>query len=127
MQPEKHSSAVEPFTTRRVALVEGDREAAEMLHTFFRVMELECSVVRPDSNVVSTLRRLAPDVVILDLDLPDLRALDIARQLYDIPTILVTSSDPLLLPIDAPVMRKPRDRFEELLRLFEMVLDLVEC
>ena len=27
-------------------------------------------------------------------------------------------------PIDGPVMRKPGDRFEELLRLFEMVLAL---
>lgn len=97
-----------------------------MLHTFFRVMELECSVVRPDANVIPTLRRLAPDVLILDLDLPDLRALEIVRAFRAIPTILLTSRDPQLLPIDAPVMRKPRDRFEELLRLFEMVLDL-EC
>lgn len=126
MRPEEHSPAPEWFTTRRVALVEGDREAAEMLHTFFRVMELECSVVRPDANVIPTLRRLAPDVLILDLDLPDLRALEIVRALRSIPTILLTSRDPQLLPIDTPVMRKPHDRFEELLRLFEMVLDL-EC
>jgi CheY-like chemotaxis protein len=97
-----------------------------MLHTFFCVMELECALVRPDGNVIPTLRRLAPDVLILDLDLPDLRALEIARELRSIPTILLTSCDPQLLPIDVPVMRKPRDRFEELLRLFEMVLDLEE-
>jgi DNA-binding response OmpR family regulator len=110
------------FTTRRVALVEGDREAAEMLHTFFSLMELECSLVRPDSNAVPTLRRLAPDVVILDLDLPDLRALDIARELRPVPTILLTSFEPELLPVEGPVMRKPRDRFEDLLQLFELVL-----
>jgi CheY-like chemotaxis protein len=112
------------FTTRRVALVEGDREAAEMLHTFFHVMELECSVIRPDSNAVPTVRRLAPDVLILDLDLPDLRALEIARELRTIPTILLTSLEPQLLPLEGPVMRKPGDRFEDLLRLFEMVLAL---
>lgn len=122
MQPEKHSPALELFTTRRVALVEGDRETAEMLHTFFRVMELECSLIRPDSNAVPTVRRLAPDVLILDLDLPDLRALEIARELRTIPTILLTSLEPQLLPLNVPVMRKPRGRFEELLRLFEMVL-----
>jgi DNA-binding response OmpR family regulator len=107
-----------------VALVEGDRDAAEMLHTFFLLMELECSLVRPDSNAVPTVRRLAPDVLILDLDLPDLRALEIARELRPIPTILLTSLEPQLLPVGPPVMRKPRDRFEELLRLFEMVLAL---
>jgi DNA-binding response OmpR family regulator len=110
------------FSTRRVALVEGDRRAAEMLHTFFRLMELECSLVRPDAHAVPTLRRLHPDVLILDLDLPDLRALDIARELRACPIILLTSHDPQLLPIDAPVMRKPDGVFEELLRLFEMVL-----
>src|SRR5687767_12813906 len=111
------------FTTRRVALVEGDREAAEMLHMFFRLMELECSLVAPDSDAGPTVRRLDPDVVILDLDLPDLRSLEIAREIRT-PIIFVTDDDPALTAVDAPVIRKPRDRFEELLRLFEMVLAL---
>ncbi|HVG24552.1 MAG TPA: response regulator [Thermoanaerobaculia bacterium] len=107
-----------------MALVEGDRDSAEMLHTFFRLMELECSLIHPDASAVSNVRRLSPDVLILDLDLPDLRALEIARELRSIPTILLTSSEPQLLPIDALVLRKPGDRFEELLHLFEMVLAL---
>jgi len=113
------------FTTRRVVVVEADREAAEMLHTFFRLMELECSLVRPALDTAATVRRLHPDVLILDLDLPDLRALDIARELRTIqPTlpIIYLSERDASVPLDAPVMRKPRDRFEELLRLFEMVL-----
>ena len=122
MQPAKSSLGLELFSTRSVALVEGDRRAAEMLHMFFRLMELECSIVRPDSDAVPTLRRLRPDVLILDLDLPDLRALDIARELRATPMILLTAHDPQLLPIDAPVMRKPDGVFEELLRLFELVL-----
>lgn len=122
MQPVKHRPAVDLFSTRRVALVEGDRQAAEMLHMFFRLMELECSLIRPDSDAVATVRRLHPDVLILDLDLPNLRALDIARELRGVPMILLTDREPSLVPLDAPVMRKPRDRFEELLRLFEMVL-----
>lgn len=93
-----------------------------MLHTFFRVMDLECSLVRPNADAVPTIRRLAPDVLILDLDLPDLRALEIARELRGIPTILLTSREPEMIPVEGPVMRKPRGRFEELLRLFEMVL-----
>ncbi|HUR80054.1 MAG TPA: hypothetical protein VM733_04780 [Thermoanaerobaculia bacterium] len=125
MQQEKHSPAVERFTTRRVALVEGDRDTAEMLHMFFQLMELECCLVLPDAHAVSNLRRLAPDVLILDLDLPDLRALDIARELRAIPTILLTSFAPQLLPIDAPVLAKPRDEIEEMLRLFELVLATV--
>ena len=69
------------FTTRRVVVVDGDRRAAEMLHTFFRLMELECSLVPPGSDVVTTVRQQRPDILILD-------------------------------------------RFEELLRLFELMLAL---
>lgn len=126
MQPLKHSPELEIFTTRRVVVVDGDRRAAEMLHTFFRLMELDCSLVGPESDVVATVRRAHPDILILDLDLPDLRALEIANALrgtaHALPIIFLTDSEPELLPVDGPVMRKPRDRFEELLRLFELVL-----
>jgi DNA-binding response OmpR family regulator len=114
------------FTTRHVVVVDADRQAAEMLHTFFRLMELDCSLVEPESDVVPTVRRRRPDILILDLDLPDLRALEIAHEIRltarTLPIIFLTANEPELLPMEGPVMRKPRDRFEELLRLFEMVL-----
>ena len=69
------------FTTRCVAVVEANRCAAEMLHTFFRLMELECSLIRPDADAVPTVRRLCPDVLIVDFDLPNLRALEIAHEI----------------------------------------------
>ncbi len=97
-----------------------------MLHTFFRLMELDCSLLPPESNISDTLRRERPDILILDLDLPDLRALDIANAVRHsvpaLPIIFLTDREPELLPVEGPVMRKPRDRFEELLRLFELVL-----
>jgi|GEM_PF-2317321 len=97
-----------------------------MLHTFFRLMELDCSLIAPDFQAVPTVRRLRPDVLLLDLDLPDLRALDIAGEIRHarppVPIIFMTDAEPDMVPFDAPVMRKPRDRFEELLRLFELVL-----
>jgi CheY-like chemotaxis protein len=125
LQPIKHSPEIDTFKTRRVAVIDGDREAAEMLHMFFRLMELECSLIPPDSAAVATVRRLDPDVLILDLDLPDLRALEIAGEIRT-PTIFVTDDDPALIGLAAPVIRKPRGRFEELLRLFEIVLALEE-
>jgi FixJ family two-component response regulator len=118
------------FTTRRVIVVDGDRQAAEMLHTFLRLMELDCSLISPETDVVATVRRQRPDILILDLDLPGLRALEIANEVHrtahTLPIIFLTDDEPGLLPLDGPVMRKPRDRFEELLRLFEMVLALEE-
>jgi len=117
------------FTTRRVLVVDGDRQAAEILHTFLRLMELDCSLIAPETDVVATIRRQRPDILILDLDLPDLRALEIANAVHidarTLPIIFLTDGEPIALP-DGPVLRKPRDRFEELLRLFEMVLALEE-
>ena len=129
MEPVKHSPEPEIFTTRRVIVVHGDRQAAEMLHTFLRLMELECSLVPPESDaILATIRSQQPDILILDLDLPDLRALEIAKQVHHIahtlPIIFLSDEEPFELPIEGPVMRKPGDRFEELLRLFEMVLAL---
>jgi DNA-binding NtrC family response regulator len=118
------------FTTRRVIVVDGDRQAAEMLHTFLRLMELDCSLISPETDVVASIRRQRPDILILDLDLPDLRALEIANEVHitahTLPIIYLTDEPPGILPLDGPVMRKPGDRFEELLRLFEMVLALEE-
>jgi CheY-like chemotaxis protein len=126
LQPAEHSPELELFTTRRVAVVEGDRQSAEMLHTFFRLMELDCSLISPDFQAVSTVRRFEPDVLILDLDLPDLRALEIARETRraraDLPLIFLTDDAPQMIPFDSPVLPKPHDRFEELLRLLEIVL-----
>jgi len=99
-----------------------------MLHTFFRLMELECSLVRAGFEAVPTLRRLRPDVVILDLDLPHLQALEIARGIRSfepgLPVVLLTDREPEMVAFDAPVLRKPHDRFEELLGLLEVMLRL---
>ncbi len=107
-------------------MVEGNRQSAEMLHTFFRLMELDCSLISPDFQAVSTVRRFEPDVLILDLDLPDLRALEIARETRraraDLPLIFLTDENPQMIPFDSPVLPKPHGRFEELLRLLEIVL-----
>lgn len=131
MQPTKLSLGLELFSTRHVAVVVGDRAAAEMLHMFFRLMELECSLVSHQSEAVSTLSRLRPDVLILDLDLPDLRALEIAVEiralLPRLPVIFLTDHvGPADLPFPAPLLAKPRGRFEEMLQLFEVVLAMEE-
>ena len=113
------------FTTRRVVVVDADRETAEMLHTFFRLMELDCSLVPPGSEAVPTVRRQHPDILILDLDLPDLRALEIAsavrRSIPHLPIIYLTDETPELPRVEGPVVRRPR-AFEDLLGLFELVL-----
>ncbi|HEV7590476.1 MAG TPA: response regulator [Longimicrobium sp.] len=126
----KHSPLVEMFTSRRIAIIEGDHDSAEMLHTFFRLMELEAYLVKGDEVAVPTLSRLRPDVIALDLDLPNLRSLELARAirraLPRVPLILMTDEPPKFDAFTGPVIAKPRAKFEELLRMFELVLALGE-
>lgn len=122
----KDSSEPEIFTTRRIAVVEGDAESAEMLHTFFRLMDLEPSVVAADSNTVTTISRLNCDVVLLDADLPDLRAVEIGfslRRLHPgVVLIFMTAREAAAVPPGELFVTKPRS-YEELLEVMELVLD----
>jgi len=120
-------SADSPLFTTRIAVVEGDRSTAEMLHMFFRLMEFEIALAAADFSAIDTIRRVAPAVVLLDLDLPNLRALELAREIRasceGVGIIFMTSGDGLEAPEGAIVVPKPAQRFEELLSLFEVVLE----
>jgi hypothetical protein len=52
--------------------------------------------------------------------------LEIARETRraraDLPLIFLTDENPQMIPFDSPVLPKPHGRFEELLRLLEIVL-----
>lgn len=98
---------------------------------FFRLMELECTLISHGSEAVPTLSRLRPDVLILDLDLPDLRALDIAREVQAVlprlGIIFLTAREGIgEVRFGVPVLRKPRGKFEDLLAIFEVVLGMEE-
>ena len=118
-------SADSPLFTTRIAVVESDRSTAEMLHTFFRLMEFEIALVEPDSGAADTIRRFAPAVVLLDFDLPDLRALELAREIREQcegAAVIFTTARGARVP-DCVVVPKPGKKFEELLQLLEVVLE----
>ena len=107
----------------RVAIVERDRNDAEMLHSFLRLIGIDAAVVEPDSDAVATICREEPELVVVDLDLPDLRALELAREIgFFLPSAGIVFST--RRPVDRPsVVRKPYVSVEEMLRLAEMVLN----
>ena len=122
----KDSAGPEIFTTRRIAVVDGDPHSAEMLHTFFRLMDLEPSVIAPDSDAGTTIGRLRCDVVLLDADLPGLRAVEIAAEvrglLRGVVIIYMTDRETATVPPDELFVKKPR-RYEDLLAVMELLLD----
>lgn len=121
----KDSPASDLFPNVRIAIVDGDRTAAEMLHTFFRLMDLESSLVEPDLEAAATIRRLRADVAIVDLDLPDLRALEIARELRgaEPPVAIVFCTE--RSPVPKGAVAKAKESYERALALLEKVLAAV--
>ncbi|MCU1347135.1 MAG: hypothetical protein JWO56_165, partial [Acidobacteria bacterium] len=92
----KYEAEAPPIATGPVVIVEGSAATAEMLHTFFRVMELEPVILAPSRGVFDDLAsdaagrvadtatsvcRLAPAAVIIDCARAPLRTLDLAREL----------------------------------------------
>ena len=107
-----------------VVIVERERNDAEMLHSFLRLIGIDAAVVEPDSDAVATICRDCPEVVVVDLDLPDLRGLELAREIERfLPSAGIVFSTRRPLPERDSVVRKPYFCVEELLRFAEIVLN----
>lgn len=77
-------------------IVEDDVDVAEMLTAYFRAQGYEVQAVNWGEDAVQTCRATHPDLVILDIRLPDIDGFEVARRLrsnqrtLDIPIIFLT-------------------------------------
>jgi PleD family two-component response regulator len=77
-------------------IVEDDLDIAEMLNAFFRLQGYDASVVNWGEDGVKQANALQPDLVILDIRLPDINGFEVARLLRanhktrDIPIMFLT-------------------------------------
>ena len=79
-----------------VLIVEDDIDVAEMLDAYFRVQGYDVTTVNWGEDALKACRDRRPDLVILDIRLPDIDGYEVARQLRgtrrteDIPIIFLT-------------------------------------
>jgi PleD family two-component response regulator len=79
-----------------ILIVEDDLDVAEMLNAYFRVQGYEVFTVNWGEDGVRSALASAPDLVILDIRLPDIDGYEVARRLrddrrtQDIPIIFLT-------------------------------------
>ena len=79
-----------------ILVVEDDLDVAEMLSAYFRVQGYEVLIANMGEEGIQTCRSNRPDLVILDIRLPDIDGYEVARQLRsnrrtaDIPIIFLT-------------------------------------
>lgn len=64
-----------------IFIVEDDNDLAEMLRAYFRVQGYTVDVAARGQDAVEGIARQVPDVVVLDIRLPDISGYDVCRQL----------------------------------------------
>ncbi|NOH02353.1 MAG: response regulator [Chloroflexi bacterium] len=83
-------------TKSKILIVEDDPDVAEMLTAYFRSQEYDVSTVNWGEDGVRSAQQAAPDLVILDIRLPDIDGYEVAKRLRsdrrtsDIPIIFLT-------------------------------------
>jgi DNA-binding response OmpR family regulator len=79
-----------------ILIVEDDPDVAEMLHKYFHVQGYEVTTVNWGGDAAPACRSNRPDLIILDIRLPDIDGFEVARRLrsnrrtQDIPIIFLT-------------------------------------
>lgn len=84
-----------------VLIADDDPSMAALLKSVLTAHSLECHVVTNGRDALAATRRLMPDLVVLDIDMPILNGLDVLRTLREDPgtkcikVILLTASEEL--------------------------------
>ncbi|MBD3369376.1 response regulator [Candidatus Fermentibacteria bacterium] len=79
---------------KRVLIVEDDTELAELLSEYLSSHALEVSVLHRGAATAELVRNNPPDLVVLDLMLPDVDGLDVCRELREFwqgPILMLTA------------------------------------
>jgi DNA-binding response OmpR family regulator len=110
----------------RVLVVEDDQEIAEVLQRSLRLEGYEVRVAGDGVAALDTATAFLPDLVILDLGLPKLDGIEVAKQLRsddDVPILMLTARDALESRVQGldsgadDYLVKPFERQELLARL----------
>ena len=80
----------------RVLLVDDDRKLLSLLERGFRFEGFDVQTATRGAQGVELARSERPDVVVLDIGMPDLNGFDVCRQVrlhFDVPVIMLTARD----------------------------------
>lgn len=66
--------------TRQVLIVEDDADTAEVMVTMLRDSGFETNAVATGSNALAQFRSTTPDIILLDLELPDIHGIEIIER-----------------------------------------------
>jgi two-component system, OmpR family, response regulator MprA len=106
----------------RVLVVEDDAEIAQALQRSLRMEGYEVRIAEDGDAALRESDAFNPDLVVLDLGLPKVDGMDVARSLRergDVPILILTARDAVDARVEGPddYLVKPFDRQELLARL----------
>src|SRR3954453_12613225 len=116
--------------TPRVLIVEDDEEIAQALQRSLRLEGYEVRLVPDGEGALADARSYVPDLVLLDLGLPGLDGIDVARRLRadgDVPILMLSARDAWMSRVEGRSARsdyypvKPFERQELLARMRAML------
>jgi len=77
-------SGIVPRTSgQQLLLVEAEAQTRRLLHTLFRSSGYQVALAASGNDALEHAARLTPDVIVLDLKLPDVNGLGLCRQLRE--------------------------------------------
>ncbi|MEI2702018.1 MAG: response regulator transcription factor [Baekduia sp.] len=110
----------------RVLIVEDDEDIAEVLQRSLRMEGYQTRVARDGEQALEMAAEYIPDLVVLDLGLPKIDGMEVARRLRagdDVPILMLTARDAIESRVDGldvgadDYLVKPYERQELLARL----------
>jgi DNA-binding response OmpR family regulator len=116
----------DPDRSARVLVVEDDEEIAQVLQRSLRLEGYEVKLALDGEAALQTAGTFVPDLVILDLGLPKLDGMEVARRLRaddDVPILMLTARDALESRVEGldsgadDYLVKPFERQELLARM----------
>jgi two-component system, OmpR family, response regulator MprA len=116
----------DPDRAARVLVVEDDEEIAQVLQRSLRLEGYEVRLALDGETALDTAGAFIPDLVILDLGLPKLDGMEVARRLRegdDVPILMLTARDALEARVEGldagadDYLVKPFERQELLARM----------
>ena len=81
-------------TQAQLLLVDDDQQLATMLREFLELQGFSVDVVYDGGSALARLESSPPDLIVLDVMLPDMNGFDVLRQLrerHDVPVIMLTA------------------------------------
>jgi PAS domain S-box-containing protein len=84
-QPAKVAQSAQPLVLRRVLVVDDNTDAADSLGMLLQFLGAEVMVVHDGRSALAAMKTFNPAVVLLDLGMPEMNGLEVARRMREDP------------------------------------------